>query len=261
MKQKEPVRVGWIDSHCHLHYDELGDTSVAEAQQAGVSHMVCIGTDLTHSASAIEVARRHRGSVFATSGLHPHDAAQQGHLFDEIAALGRLPEVIGIGECGLDYFYEHSDRESQREMFVRHIDLAAELNKTLVIHTRDAWDDTFELLASRPALPRIVFHCFTGGPVELERCLEVDAYVSFSGIVTFKRSVENREAALACPLDRMLIETDSPYLAPEPFRGRPNRPALVSVVGEYIADLRKLEKSSLRVQLSANFELAFCLQL
>ena len=147
--------------------------------------------------------------------------------------------MLAVGECGLDYHYDHSPRAVQRTAFAAQIHLAHERDLPLVIHTRDAWDDTFDDPATVEGVrERTIFHCFTGGPAEADRCLDLGAFLSFSGIVTFKSAAEVRDAARRCPADRLLIETDSPYLAPVPHRGRPNQPAYVRHVGEYVATLR-----------------------
>ena len=147
------------------------------------------------------------------------------------------PEVVAVGECGLDYHYDHSPRPIQREVFAAQIDLAAEKGLALVVHTREAWDDTFDILAAGPSVPT-VFHCFSGGPVEARRALDLGAWLSFSGIVTFKTAGDLRAAAALAPLDRLLVETDSPYLTPVPHRGTPNQPAFVPLVGAAVAAAR-----------------------
>jgi TatD DNase family protein len=226
----------WADSHCHLTFEGGGPSAIEQARVAGVIRMITVGTDAGESVAAIEVARAHTG-VWATVGLHPHDAIQG---IDGIAALleGRDPMVVGLGECGLDYHYDHSPRPAQRQAFAAQVQLAADLALPLVVHTRDAWDDTFEILASTGVPERWILHCFSGGPVEAARGLEMGAMLSFSGIVTFRSADDVRSAAAACPLDRLLVETDSPYLAPVPYRGRRNSPALVPVVGAAVAALR-----------------------
>ncbi len=232
----------WADSHCHLTF-EVGDGSGGEpaaieaARAAGVTRMITIGTDAAESIAAVAMARAHRG-VWATVGLHPHDADQG---VDAIAALLERPDpvVVGVGECGLDYHYDHSPRPVQRQAFAAQVQLAAALDLTLVVHTREAWDDTFEILAGTGVPERWVLHCFSGGPTEAARGLDMGAMLSFSGIVTFKSADEVRAAAAACPIDRLLVETDSPYLAPVPYRGRPNTPALVPVVGAAVATVRR----------------------
>ena len=233
--------VRWIDDHCHLgdgsdRWPEVG-AAVAEAHEAGVERLITVGCDLPTSRLAIEIASAHEG-VWATAGLHPHDAIQG---LDGIAELLANDHVVAVGECGLDYHYDHSPRDVQREVFVAQIALAHAHDLALVIHSREAWDDTFAILESEGVPERTVVHCFTGGPDEARRCLDLGAHLSFSGIITFPGAPEVRDAAALCPLDRLLVETDSPFLAPVPHRGRPNRPALVPLVGAVVADLHGVE--------------------
>ncbi len=231
-----PAGPRWTDDHCHLHLRGASAEEVAEqvdrARTAGVARMITVGCDVADSRAAIAVAAAHDG-VFATAGVHPHEAA--GGIDGLVDLLDR-PEVVAVGECGLDHHYDHSPRPEQRRAFEAQIGLALAHDLALVIHTREAWDETFEILAATGVPPRTVFHCFTGGPAEVERCLALGAMVSFSGIVTFPSAGDVREAAARCPLDRVLVETDSPYLAPVPHRGRPNRPDLVPVVGAGLAE-------------------------
>ena len=238
----EVVR-GWFDNHCHLTSLKRDPAEVvAEAAEHGIDHLLTVGCDLDDSAEAIDIASRF-DNVWATAGVHPHEAEPFEALgADGPARLEALAEadIVAIGECGLDYFYEHSPREAQRRVFEYQIDLANRLDQALVIHTRDAWADTFDVLDSCGIPPRTVFHCFTGGPDEAEQCLARGAYLSFSGIVTFKTADDLREAARITPTERTLVETDAPYLAPVPHRGQKNRPALVSVVGETVANIQNL---------------------
>ncbi len=245
----------WVDSHCHIDYEGVGHDALEEARAAGVGRMVTIGTDARTSLAAIDTAAAHEG-VWATVGLHPHEAV---HGAAPIAAiLGRHnPVVVGVGECGLDYYYEHSPRPAQREAFAAQIHLAASHDLALVVHTRDAWDDTFDILSAEGPPPRWVLHCFTGGPVEMQRALDLGAYVSFSGIVTFKKAENVRAAAAACPLDRLLVETDSPYLAPVPHRGKPNRPAFVPLVGAAVAAVRDVNAGDVERATWANAAAVF----
>lgn len=225
----------WFDQHCHLDLDELAlEEAVDEARSAGVVGMIDVGCDVDGSRRAIERARRFPG-VYATAGVHPHDA--DGGI-DGLDDLCRTGDVVAVGECGLDYHYLRSSEVVQREVFGAQIDLAVACGLPLVIHSRNAWDDTFEILRSRRLPDRVVFHCFTGGLGEAERAVELGAFLSFSGIVTFKNADDLRAAAAWCPPERLLVETDSPYLAPVPHRGRPNRPALVAVVGAAVAEVR-----------------------
>jgi TatD DNase family protein len=225
----------WADSHCHLQYEGIAEGALAAARAAGVGRVVCVGTDAPLSAAAIEVARAHPGTVWATVGLHPHDASQG---VDGIVGLLAEPEVVGVGECGLDYHYDHSPREVQREAFAAQIGLAHEHDLALVIHTREAWDDTFAILCAEAVPERTVFHCFTGGPAEARLALDLGASLSFSGIVTFKTAGDLRAAAALAPLDRILVETDAPYLTPVPHRGTPNQPSYVALVGAAVAEAK-----------------------
>ncbi len=197
--------------------------------------MIDVGCDSASTASAIEFARQFPGIVFATAGLHPHEAV---HGVETILQHLDDPAVIAIGEAGLDYYYDHSPRPAQREAFAAQIQLAHERNLPLIVHTRDAWDETFDILTTEGAPTNTIFHCFTGGADEARRCLALGAYLSFSGIVTFKSAVDVHEAARLCPTDRLLAETDSPYLAPVPHRGRSNQPAFVTYVVQFLAELR-----------------------
>ena len=181
------------------------------------------------------LARANPGAVVATAGVHPHEAVQD---LDAVLEHLDAPEVVAVGECGLDYHYDHSPRDVQRDVFAAQVALARRRDLTLVVHTREAWDDTFAVLAAEGVPERVVFHCFTGGPDEARRALDVGAHVSFSGIVTFPKADDVRAAAVMCPLDRVLVETDAPFLAPVPHRGKANRPALVPVVGAAVAAAR-----------------------
>jgi TatD DNase family protein len=223
----------WTDSHCHI-----GVEAIAPARAAGVTRFINVGTDEESSAAAVSLASREDG-VWATIGLHPHDAAQGlSGVVALLESVGGSPSVVAVGECGLDYHYDHSPRPVQRSVFASQVTLAQQLGLALVIHTRESWDDTFSILRSEGVPERTVFHCFTGGPSEARQALDLGAALSFSGIVTFPSAGEVRDAARLCSLDHLLVETDSPYLAPVPFRGKPNSPALVPVVGAAVAAAR-----------------------
>ena len=234
----------WIDNHCHItpaHLQPADDGSQAvvdAAVDAGVIAMITVGTDAASSAACLEVAASD-DRVFATAGVHPHDAVEgTAALRDVVDAARGGRDLVAIGECGLDYHYDHSPRETQRAVFAEQIAMAHELDLPLVIHTRSAWDDTFAILASEGTPRRTVFHCFTGGPDEGERAVELGALMSISGIVTFPSATELREAVTLAPLESLMVETDSPYLTPVPYRGRRNRPALVGFVGAEVAALQ-----------------------
>jgi TatD DNase family protein len=225
----------WIDSHCHLPSLHGGAAPALErARAAGVVGFVCVGTDLASSRAAAELAGR-APDVVATAGLHPHDASRFDEEWEPLGDLARAPRVVAVGETGFDLYYRHSSVDEQERAFRAHIALAHDLGCALVIHTRDAWDDTLRVLADEGAPARTVFHCFTGGPDDAQRALDLGAYVSFSGIVSFKNADDVRAAAAITPLDRVLVETDAPYLAPVPHRGRENEPAWVADVGAALA--------------------------
>lgn len=232
MSEQAVTDLRWIDNHCHL--NDEADEVLDAARAAGVTRFIDVGCDLATSRAAIDHAARYDG-VFATVGLHPHEAK---HGLDGLPELLDAPGVVAVGECGLDYHYDHSPRDTQRTMFAAQIALAHERELPLVIHTREAWEETFEILDREGVPERTIFHCFTGGPDEAREGLARGAYLSFSGIVSFKSATDVQQAAVLCPPDRMLVETDSPYLAPAPHRGKTNQPAWVARVGEVVAELR-----------------------
>ncbi len=246
---------GYTDSHCHLFDTRGADVAdvLAAARAAGVDTMINVGCDAATTTAAIALAAAHVG-VHATAGLHPHEAL---HGVDSIVAFLDDPNVVAVGECGLDYFYDHSPRDVQRAAFAEQIELAHAHGLPLVVHSRDAWVDTFDVLAGSALPEQIVFHCFTGGAGEAARCLDLGGYLSFSGIVTFKAADDVRAAARLCPADRLLAETDSPYLAPVPHRGRTNQPAYVTAVVERLAAVRGETTETVRSTTAATARLAF----
>ncbi len=252
----------WIDNHCHLHDERIpggAAAAVAAAREAGITTMITVGCDRATSLAAIAVAEQF-DDVWATIGLHPHDARNGVDTIltgDDGVSLFDHPKVVAVGECGFDYFYDRSPHDQQRAAFVAQIRLAHELDLPLVIHTREAWDDTFAVLGAHGVPTRTIFHCFTGGPAEAQRCLDLGGFLSFSGIVTFKTAVDLQASAVLCPLDRMMVETDSPYLAPLPHRGRPNQPANVALVGAFIARLRGESDETIAAATSTAACLAF----
>jgi TatD DNase family protein len=234
-----------IDSHCHLDSAEFNDDREAVIERAiaaGVEHMLAIGTgegppDLE---AGLRLADKYP-AFYATVGIHPHDAAKAGpDDFKRLADLLAHPKVLAIGEIGLDYHYDFSPREVQKSVFTRQMEIAALAKKPIVIHTREAWDDTLALIEQHWAPHGIggIMHCFSGGPGEARRALDVGFYLSFGGIVTFPKALAVQEAAKSAPRDRILIETDAPYLAPVPKRGKRNEPALIVHTARKLAELR-----------------------
>ncbi|MCC5951925.1 MAG: TatD family hydrolase [Acidimicrobiia bacterium] len=226
--------MGWIDAHCHLDPHSDVAATLAEAHAAGVDRMVTVGVDVASSEAAVGLAARHE-PVSATAGVHPHEAR---HGTDGLVELVASGDVVAVGECGLDYHYDHSPRDTQRAVFAEQIALANRHGLPLVIHTREAWDDTLDVLVAEGVPARTVIHCFSGGPEDARRCLDIGCVLSFSGIITFPSAGDVREAAVLAPLDRLMVETDSPYLAPVPHRGKRNQPAWVTHVGATLAELR-----------------------
>jgi TatD DNase family protein len=240
----------WVDSHCHLQLAG-GDEHIVRARAAGVEWMVCVGTDLETSESAATLADRHP-DVYAAVGLHPHDASKFAAEWPMLEPLAVSDACIAIGECGFDLFYEHSPRDEQETAFRLQIRLAHRTGKPLVIHSRDAWSDTFRVLDDEGVPEKTVFHCFTGGPEEAKAALERGCHLSFSGIVSFKNAEDLREAARLAPADRILVETDSPFLTPEPHRGKQNEPAFVVAVGAALARARGVEADEIAELTRAN---------
>ncbi len=250
-----------VDTHCHLdskEFDADREDTIQRALDAGVSRMVAIGTgngppDLE---AGIRLADRH-AAMFATVGVHPHDAAKASDAdFANLAALLRHPKVVAVGEIGLDYHYDFAPRERQHEVFAEQMRLAAEASKPIVIHTREAWSDTFDLLEKhwKPTGLGGIMHCFSGGPEEALRALELGFYLSFGGIVTYPKAIEVQEAARMAPIDRILVETDAPFLAPVPRRGKRNEPALMTYTVEKLAILRGQTPEEIAEATTANFE-------
>lgn len=251
----------WTDTHCHVDDDRIPggtDAAIDIAVGQGVARMICVGTSAERSQRAMALAMR-RPEVWATIGLHPHDAVQGLDDVERLLAGGESgrDRVVAIGECGLDYYYEHSPREVQRDAFAAQIALAHHYDLPLVIHTRDAWDDTFDVLDAQGVPERTIFHCFTGGPEEARAAVARGAWLSFSGIVSFPSATALHEAAAWCPTQHLLVETDSPYLAPVPHRGRPNHPALVTAVGAAVARVRGVDVAQVAEWTHANAALAF----
>ena len=249
---------GLIDSHCHLDYlarDGALDDALAHAQSAEMRGLLTIGTRLADAAVAegAEIAAAHP-NIWRTVGLHPHNAAEAGaDVGAQLEALVDGPDVVGIGETGLDYFYDKSPRSDQARSFEAHLDVAARHDLPIVVHTRDAEDDTLAILKNHAGRVRGVIHCFTGTRRLAEESLALGFHISFSGVVTFKKAEELREIARDTPADRLLVETDSPYLAPTPKRGKPCQPAYVAYTAAVVAQARDEPLPQLAAQTTGNF--------
>ena len=251
-----------IDSHCHLNYKGLVEDqqgALDRARAAGVSMMLNISTRASEWDEVIGLAER-EADVMASVGIHPHEA--DIHPDVETSTLVERAghaRVIGIGETGLDYYYDRSDRERQRQSFRSHIAASRETGLPLIVHTRNAEDDTYAILAEemgKGAFPALI-HCFTASRDFADKVLALGLYVSVSGIVTFKNAKELQETTKAIPADRLLIETDSPFLAPVPHRGRPCEPAFVADTAKFLADLRGEPLETLAATTTANFKRLF----
>jgi TatD DNase family protein len=248
-----------VDSHCHLDYfnaEGEREAVIARAAAAGVEQMVTIGVTMTQSRQTIEIAAAHE-NVFACVGVHPNHAADEPvPAPDDIAAMAAHPKVIGIGESGLDYFYDKAPRDVQAENFRANIRAAQRSGLPLCIHARDADEDIARILAEERAAGgdfAFLLHCFSSGRGLAEAALAMGGYVSFSGILTFPKSLELREIARDVPRDRLLVETDSPYLAPVPFRGKRNEPAYTAHTARVLGEVHGLDEAGIATLTTANF--------
>ena len=247
-----------IDSHCHLHNAGLAerqDEVLANARANGVTGFLNISTRQSEWSDVLGAAERN-SDVWATVGVHPHEADAHPDLgASALVEAASHPRVIGIGECGLDYFYDNSERDAQKERFEAHIDASRQSGLPLVVHTRDAEEDTAEILARavREGGVSGVLHCFTGTADLARKALDLGFYISLSGIVTFKNAKELQETASWLPSDHMLVETDSPFLAPVPHRGQTCEPAFVADTARFVAELRSEPPESLAETTTANF--------
>jgi TatD DNase family protein len=244
----------WFDSHCHLHLCEenapVGDV-VARARASGTSEMLTLGIDLESSRRALDIACVH--GLWAAAGVHPNSAAQwNGRTAAAIEELLGHERVVAVGESGLDFYREHARPADQEEAFRAHIELARRLDLALVIHTRSSASRALDMLSEEGPPTRFVFHCWSGGERELARALELGAYISFAGNVTFPRADELRAAAAVVPEARLLIETDAPFLSPAPHRGAANEPARVPLLGATVARARDVDAARVGEITSAN---------
>ena len=230
-----------VDSHCHLNYGSLTedmDGVLARAKEAGVGTMLAINARLKEFDDVLKIAEAH-DQIWATVGSHPHDAEDEwGITPEELIKKAEHKKVVGIGETGLDYFYEHAPRDKQKQNFIAHIEAARVTGLPLIVHTRDADDDCAEIMEAemkKGAYPAVI-HCFTASEEFARRSLDIGCYISLSGIVTFKSAKELQEAIKIIPLEKMLIETDAPFLAPVPMRGKANEPSYVKHTAEFLAN-------------------------
>ena len=247
-----------IDSHCHLNMQEFADDLpqvIANAKAAGVSLMQTICTRSSDFAGIIKIAEKYP-EIYASFGIHPHEVEKEKLLtVDEIIAYTNHPKVIGVGETGLDYYYEHSKRDIQKESFINHIKASAQTNLPVIVHSRNADEDTISIMSSEMKTnpyPGLI-HCFSSTRELATASLDIGLYISIAGIITFKNAEDLRDTMKYVPLERILIETDSPYLAPIPMRGKRNEPAFVAHVAKILAELKGLPVSKIAEVTTENF--------
>ncbi len=237
-----------FDSHCHLddeRYNEDREEVISALGEAGIERCVCVGSDLASSHRCRELSEKYPFIYFA-AGVHPHEAKDVPEDYlTELAYLLRHPKCVALGEIGLDYYYDLSPREIQKKVFSEQMELACKANKPVIFHIRDAHGDAYEMLKARKELPAGVIHCCSASVELVKEYLKMGLYISFAGPITFKNAEGPRSASLAVPLDRLLIETDSPYLTPVPFRGQRNTPALVKLVLEKQAEIHSISPDEL----------------
>ncbi len=256
------VVIGLADTHCHLFSDDYPDMRevIDRAADAGVTRMLVAGCDIRTSIESVELAERYSSlGVYAAVGVHPHEAANaSGRLPDEIREMAQRSRVVAVGETGLDYYYDHSPRDQQRSCFRDHIRYALEIGKPLIIHGRDSYDDLRSILREETGgAAKGVVHCFSGTGEDAADLLDMGFFLSFGGPLTFKKSDSLRDLFRTLPEDRILLETDSPWLAPHPFRGKRNEPSYVRPVYERAAEIRGLTLEGLAVSMSNNAALLF----
>lgn len=248
------------DTHCHLHlrqFDLDRDEVVARAEANGVTKVIEVGIDLESNKEAIALAARYP-QVYAAVGIHPHEAGKATQeTWEELWSLALQPAVVAIGETGLDYYRLRSPREKQKEALKKQLALARELKKPVILHDREAHDDLWGIVEKHGKALAGVFHCFSGDITMAEKCLEMGFYISIAGPVTFKGAHRLRELARALPLERLLMETDSPFLAPHPYRGRRNEPAYVKLVAQEVAEIRGISFAELAQTTTENAALLF----
>ncbi|MFP4097995.1 MAG: TatD family hydrolase [Alphaproteobacteria bacterium] len=257
----------WIDSHCHLNHPRISskgaiDQLVLAAGEEGVDGILTVCCRISEECDALAAIAAEHERVWFSIGTHPHDAglsSEQAYSAEDIASLALAnPKIVGIGESGLDYYYDNSPRKDQRDSFAKHVQASIAADLPIIIHTRDAENDTLSIMKSEGGGKLTgVMHCFSSKQALAEAALEMGFYISFSGMITFKKAKELRDIARIVPLDRVLIETDAPYLAPEPFRGKVNEPAYVAHTGAFLAGLYALEKEDFARITRENFYTLF----
>ncbi len=255
----------WIDSHCHLNHERIKEAGtpaelIARAKEQGVDGMVSICCRIGEELEELAGIAQANDNVWHSIGTHPHDAGEadeQDYTVQQIVELAnKYDKCVGVGEAGLDYFYDNSPRDDQKKSFIKHIHAAKESGLPLIIHTRDAEDDTIQILRDEGACDgktKVLMHCFSSNETLAKQSIDEGFTMSFSGMVTFKKNTALQDTVRSVPLTQILVETDAPYLAPMPHRGKTNEPAFVAHTGQFIADLHNLTREELARQTTENF--------
>ena len=245
-----------IDSHCHLDYEPLVnniDQVLLNAKKENITNLLTIGTSLESSRKVLEIVAKYP-NVYGAIGIHPNSTTGNLDKLDEILMLKKNnKKIIAFGETGLDYFYKRSDKKDQIIAFEKHVEFSISEKIPVIIHTRDADDDTISILKKYYKKTNFLIHCFTGNLEFAKNLLNLNCLISFSGIITFKKSNDLRDIVKYVPLEKMLIETDSPYLSPDPFRGKSNEPANVKIVAETVASIKQISFEQVATSTTANF--------
>ena len=248
-----------IDSHCHLTYEPMFsslDETIKRANNDGIKYLLTICTEDKGFENILKIINKYK-CVFGSYGIHPHETSKHKKIDSDyiIKKIKDKKKIIGIGESGLDFYYNHSERDTQIKSFEEHIDASLKINKPLIVHTRSAEDETYEILknATKKNDLKILIHCFTGTKEFAFKMLDIGAYISASGVVTFKKSRELANTFKEIPLEKMLVETDAPYLAPEPLRGKPNEPSYLKNTVKFLSDIKNISFDNFSKATSENF--------
>ena len=254
-----------IDSHCHLDYPHLYnqlDDVIKRAESNNIKKLLTICTTL-ESFDKIKLIIEKYNLIYGTFGIHPHETEKYKKIDSKyiMNVKKNNSKVIGVGETGLDYYYNHSDKKIQKKSFIEHISSAKELNIPVIVHSRDAENDTFEIIktAKQNSTLKVLIHCFTGTKDFAKKLLDIGCYISISGIVTFKNSTELSDTVSYIPLDRLLVETDSPYLAPSPLRGKPNEPSFIVHTVAKLSEIKNVSTDIIEEKTTKNFKELFCI--
>ncbi len=251
-----------IDTHCHLTFEELAggvEAVVARSKAAGVTEWITVGTDTQQNRKAIELAKKFE-NMYASVGIHPHDAKDAtAETMVELKELAQNEKVVAIGETGLDFHYNYSPHQDQKRVFAQQLKIAAELDLPVIVHCREAFDETMEILEQfGSGVKRVVFHCFSGSAQQAKIVLDKGFHISFTGVVTFKNAGKTRDAAKIVPLDRLMLETDCPYMSPEPMRKQKiNEPALMLHTARFLAELKGVDLADFAKAVTATSKVFF----